>query len=90
MAEPASLQAVIRSCLDGVAATQTLSPRQWQVCHHVLDCRTAALGGLALSCDQCEAAALCYHACRDRHCPCCQRRASLEWCASDNARPCCR
>ncbi|MBK5965420.1 IS91 family transposase [Thiocystis minor] len=85
MAEPASLQAVIRACLDDLAATQTLSPRQWQVCHHVLDCRTAALGGFALRCDQCEAEAVCYHACRDRHCPRCQRQASLDWCERQRA-----
>ena len=85
MAEPASLQAVIRACLDDLATTQTLSPRQWQVGHHVQDCRTAALGGLALRCDQCAAEARGYHACRDRHCPRCQRRASLDWCEKQRA-----
>jgi hypothetical protein len=85
MAEPASLQAVIRACLQDVAATRTLSPRQWQVCHHILDCRTAVLGGFALGCDQCAEEAVRYHACRDRHCPRCQRRASLDWCERQRA-----
>jgi hypothetical protein len=72
-----SLQAVIRAQLGDLDA---LNPRQWQVCRHILDCRTAALGGFALACDQCQESAFLYHACRDRHCPRCQRRASQDWC----------
>ena len=74
-----SLQAVMAACLDGYAADHPLSPHQWQVCHHILDCRTAALGGFALECDQCGDCPFLYHACRDRHCPRCQRRASEDW-----------
>ncbi|WPL16838.1 Putative transposase [Thiorhodovibrio winogradskyi] len=85
MAKSASLQVLVNACLDGLVATQTLSPRQWQVCHHIRDCRTAVLGGFALHCDQCDADALCYHACRDRHCPRCQRQASEAWCARQRA-----
>jgi hypothetical protein len=84
MPEP-SLQAVMAACLDGHADTHGLSPRQWQVCRHILDCRTAALGGLHLACDACGAEVPAYHSCRDRHCPRCQRRASLEWCARQRA-----
>jgi len=85
MSESASLQAVVAACLDDYAATHRVSPHQWQVCHHVLDCRTAALGGLQLACDQCPAQAPLYYACRDRHCPRCQRRASEDWCARQQA-----
>jgi hypothetical protein len=74
-----SLQAVMATCLAGYAEHHPLSPHQWQVCHHLLDCRTAALGGFALECDQCGDVPFLYHACRDRHCPRCQRRASEEW-----------
>lgn len=81
MTETASLQAVMATCLEDYAEDHHLSPRQWQVCHHILDCRTAALGGLQLACDQCSAQAPLYYACRDRHCPRCQRRASEAWCA---------
>ena len=80
MAESRSLQAVIHACLAGYAEHHPLSPREWQVCHHILDCRTAALGGFALACDHCGDCPLLYHACRDRHCPRCQRRASEAWC----------
>jgi hypothetical protein len=85
MAESASLRAVVAACLDGYAQTHRLSPRQWQVCRHVRDCRTAALGGLQLRCDQCRADEPLYFACRDRHCPRCQCRASEAWCARQRA-----
>ena len=49
MTEAASLRAAIAVCLDGYGENHRLSPRQWQVCRHVLDCRTEALGGFALS-----------------------------------------
>lgn len=74
-----SLQAVMAACLSGYAEHHPVSPHPWQVCHHILDCRTAALGGLALECDHCGECPLLYHACRDRHCPRCQRRTSEEW-----------
>jgi hypothetical protein len=81
----ASLQAVIAAGLAGYAEHHRMSPRQWQVCHHILDCRTAALGGFALACDGCAERPFLYHACRDRHCPRCQRRACLDWCARQRA-----
>ncbi|MEY6434039.1 transposase, partial [Thioalkalicoccus limnaeus] len=84
MAKP-SLQAVIHTSLANLAATQPLSPRQWQVCHHIGACRTEALGGLLLECDGCGESAFLYYACRDRHCPRCQRLASLAWCERQRA-----
>jgi hypothetical protein len=76
MAECVSLQSVLSEALSAYAQTHPLSPRQWQVCAHILDCRTPALGGLQLQCDHCQASSMLYHACRDRHCPRCQRQAS--------------
>lgn len=49
----ASLQAVLRDCLAQYGEDHRLSPRQWQVCRHLLDCRTKALGGFRLDCDHC-------------------------------------
>lgn len=85
MADSTSLQAVLKQSLDGYAADRRLSPRQWQVCRHILSCRTPALGGLQLECDRCGVRQPQYHACRDRHCPKCQRRASEAWCARQQA-----
>ena len=79
-----SLQAVIHACLAD-PADAGLNPRQRQVCHHILDCRTAALGGFCLECDQCQEHAFLYHACRDSHCPRCQRQASQDWCERQRA-----
>ena len=49
------------------------------------DCRTEAMGGLALRYDQCGAESPAYYSCRDRHCPRCQRQASQEWCERQRA-----
>lgn len=76
----ASLQQVMRENLDHYQPMHRLTPRQWQVCRHVLDCRTEALGGFCLDCDRCGQTQPHYFACRDRHCPRCQRRASKDWC----------
>lgn len=81
----ASLQQVLRESLDHYHQGHRLTPRQWQVCHHILDCRTEALGGFCLDCDQCGQTQPHYFACRDRHCPRCQRRASLDWCERQQA-----
>ena len=81
----ASLQAVIREGLNRYSGSHRLSPHQWQVCHHILDCRTEALGGLGLDCDHCGQTLPHYYACRDRHCPRCQRRASQAWCERQQA-----
>lgn len=85
MTDSPSLQAVMAASLDGYAAVHPLRPRQWQVCCHVRDCRTEALGGLSLRCDACGSEQPAYHSCRDRHCPRCQRRASADWCERQRA-----
>ena len=85
MTETASLQAVMQRCLHHYAEAHPLNARQWQVCRHVLDCRTAVLGGLELECDHCHAVVPQYHSCRDRHCPRCQRQATQDWCAQRRA-----
>ena len=85
MSERTSLQAVMARSLDSYSGDHRLDARQRQVCRHVLTCRTAALGGFALQCDRCHDPVRLYHACRDRHCPRCQRRASEAWCARERA-----
>ena len=81
----ASLQALVQACLNDVTAAHPLSAHQWQGCHHIAQCRTAALGGFALDCDACGERSFLYHACRDRHCPRCQRQASEAWCERQRA-----
>src|SRR5262249_24176030 len=47
------------------------------------DCRTAALGGHVLRCenDKCGHTQIAYNSCRNRHCPKCQGAAAREWLA---------
>jgi hypothetical protein len=85
MAESPSLQAVLAAGLDRHAESHRLSPRQWQVCLHLLDYRTAALGGLQQVCEACGAEVPAFRSCRDRHCPRCQRRVSQDWCERQRA-----
>jgi len=56
-----------------------LSPQQHKVCHQMTECRTQAMGGLQLQCYECGQQRILYHACRNRHCPRCQQRASQQW-----------
>jgi hypothetical protein len=50
-----------------------------QVARHIMDCRTAALGGRLHSCDACGAEVPLYNSCRDRHCPTCQTLRKQRW-----------
>ena len=52
---------------------------QQKVMRHVVECRTAALGGHTEQCDGCGQTRVCYNSCRDRHCPKCQSTARAEW-----------
>jgi len=55
------------------------SPEQRQVVTSINDCRTAALGGMHIKCNDCERNTLQFHSCRNRHCPQCQKQASKDW-----------
>lgn len=70
----------LQTVLSRFLGDQGLSPRQGQVVSHIKACRTPSLGGQALHCDHCDYIQVLYHACRDRHCPHCQQRASRRWC----------
>lgn len=80
MNTPADLQTVLVQHLERYKQTHGLSARERQVCEHIKYCRTPAMGGVRLQCSQCEYSAPQYHACRDRHCPKCQRLVSKQWC----------
>ena len=80
MTDSPGLQAVLNRFLAEYQKTHPLDARRQQVCLHISQCRTPALGGLQLQCNHCEYAPPLYHACRDRHCPKCQQRASRLWC----------
>ena len=50
-----------------------------RVVQHLLDCRTAALGGHLYRCDACGRDVPLYNSCQDRHCPTCQTLRKQEW-----------
>ena len=75
----ASLQHAIHHVWDRYRQSHRLTPRQGQVCRHILDCRTEALGGQIYECQVCGAVEFAYCSCRDRHCPKCQKFARAQW-----------
>ena len=62
-----------------------LSLDQWKVMTAIERCRTAALGGHVLRCENCSHIAISYNSCRNRHCPKCQGAAAREWLAEREA-----
>ncbi len=48
-------------------------------------CRSAALGGHVLHCDDCATLQIAYNSCRNRHCPKCQGSAAKQWLAERQA-----
>lgn len=80
MNRKSDLQTVMYQFLPGYRKQHLLTPRQAEVCTHIGICRSDALGGVQLQCDHCEHEQPWYLACRDRHCPKCQWRATAAWC----------
>jgi len=48
-------------------------------------CRSAALGGHVLRCDDCARVQIAYNSCRNRHCPKCQGTSARQWLAARQA-----
>jgi len=80
MSAALDLQTVFARFVPAHRARCGLSAREGQVCAHIRDCRTAALGVLEQHCGECGYTQAHYASCRDRHCPKCQGRASARWC----------
>ncbi len=62
-----------------------LSLDQLKVMSAIERCRTAALGGHVLACQDCAQRQIAYNSCRNRHCPKCQGAAAKEWLAARQA-----
>ena len=56
-----------------------LSLGQFQVMSAIEQCRSAALGGHALSCQACGHDEIAYNSCRNRHCPKCRGSSAKRW-----------
>jgi len=62
-----------------------ISLGQLKVMSAIESCRTAALGGHVLRCDDCSAIEIAYNSCRNRHCPKCQGAVAKQWLADREA-----
>jgi len=71
---------------DGDAWRQAHAGRialdQLKVMSAIGRCRTDALGGHRLHCEQCDKDRIAYNSCRNRHCPKCQGRQAEQWLAA--------
>ena len=56
-----------------------LSRDQLKVMSAIERCRSAALGGHLLCCEDCAQIQIAYNSCRNRHCPKCQGSAARRW-----------
>src|SRR5271156_717993 len=52
---------------------------QMKVMSAIESCRTAALGGHVVRCEDCSHIDIAYNSCRNRHCPKCQGSQALAW-----------
>src|SRR5439155_20525461 len=52
---------------------------QLKVMSAIESCRTVALGGHVMRCEDCSHMQIAYNSCRNRHCPKCQGAAALAW-----------
>ena len=56
-----------------------ISLGQLKVMSAIESCRTRALGGHVLRCDDCSTIEIAYNSCRNRHCPKCQGAVAQQW-----------
>ena len=56
-----------------------ISLEQLKVMSAIERCRSAALGGHLLCCEDCAQIQIAYNSCRNRHCPKCQGSAARRW-----------
>jgi hypothetical protein len=56
-----------------------VTPQQAKVIGALTACRTAKLGGHVYQCRECGAIEISYNACRDRHCPKCEKFRKAQW-----------
>jgi hypothetical protein len=59
--------------------TRAIVPHQLKAVRHIMECRTAELGGHLHRCESCGTEVPLYNPCLDRHCPTCQTLAKEEW-----------
>lgn len=56
-----------------------LNLRQLKALSAIERCRSSAMGGHVIRCEQCHDDQIAYNSCRNRHCPKCQGSAAKQW-----------
>ena len=70
---------ILRDYLRDYEKRYGLSYNQRRVVNHILQCRTAAMGGHILVCDKCGWVEISFNSCKDRHCPKCGTYEKANW-----------
>lgn len=86
MSSAATMQSVLSRFMATYKQSHTLTPPQATVCHRLGLCRTEALGGQRIHCNQCDFEQERFHSCRNRHCPQCQKQATAQWSEAQSQR----
>jgi hypothetical protein len=75
----ATLAEVLARFGPAYLAGHDLTRAQAKAWRAIVACRTAALGGSQLRCENCGLTQWRWHSCRNRHCPRCQKQAADAW-----------
>jgi hypothetical protein len=75
----ASLAEVLARFGPAYLSGHDLTRAQAKAWRAIVACRTAALGGSQLRCENCGLTQWRWHSCRNRHCPRCQKQAADGW-----------
>lgn len=77
---------IVRLYRDALEASHQLNRQQRRVLTAIGQCRTAALGGHKVVCENDDFEQISYNSCRDRNCPKCQALAQERWLEKENER----
>lgn len=70
---------IMRDHLGGYREKYRMSYEQTRAANDIMKCRTGALGGMIVACDQCGKWELRFQSCKNRHCPKCGAWDKAKW-----------
>lgn len=70
---------IVRDHAPAWRRDRPLNLRQLKALSAIERCRSSALGGHVIRCEQCHDDQIAYNSCRNRHCPKCQGSAAKQW-----------
>jgi len=76
------LSQIFKNYGDDYLSHHKVSFSQRKVMHHIVNCRTAQMGGHRQKCDHCGFEKNAYNSCGDRHCPKCRTLPKERWLAA--------